>query len=103
MIEYDPDYEREVYQDRLDDDPGFMDPGGESALRAATPSNPRDQPCRSCHAPNALTRIDVQLGYQCDACAHAVERGIDRDWVCGGVEGGCTICCKNAEGDGSTH
>lgn len=76
---------------------GFMDPGGESALRAATCWNPRDRPCRSCHAPNRLTRIDVQKGYQCDDCARAVELGIDRDWVCGGAAKGCLICKENAE------
>ncbi len=53
----------------------FANPG--SALRAATPSNPRDRPCPNCERPNRLTRADVSLGYQCDACADAAERGCD--------------------------
>lgn len=56
---------------------GFADPGGESALRAATEDNPRNLPCPTCHWPNRLTRIDVQRGYQCDSCALANERGYD--------------------------
>ena len=54
---------------------GFADPGGRSALRAATKDNPRDQPCPTCGAPNRLTRIDVARGYQCDSCADRAERG----------------------------
>lgn len=54
----------------------FADPGGRSALRAATAENPRNLPCPSCGAPNRLTPKDVALGYQCDACA-------DRDEGCG--------------------
>lgn len=46
---------------------GFARPG--SALRAETPENPRAYPCPTCKAPDVLTRIDVQRGYQCDACA----------------------------------
>jgi len=56
---------------------GFADPGGESALRAETPDNPRIYPCPTCHHPNRLTRIDVARHYQCDACATAMERGTD--------------------------
>lgn len=73
---------------------GFADPGGRSALRAAThercPShgchkklqpdwswcpgdgtrlNPRKHPCPTCSAQRVLTDEDVALGYQCDACA----------------------------------
>jgi hypothetical protein len=67
----------------LDSDPdsdlidgvGFANPGGNSALRAATPNNPRNQPCPTCGEPNRLTPIDVQLGYCCDDCADAAERG----------------------------
>jgi len=55
--------------------PGFADPGGESALRAATPRNPRNQPCPTCGAPNRLTPADVANRYQCDACANQAERG----------------------------
>ena len=54
-----------------------MDPGGTSALRAATKDNPRDQPCPTCGWPNRLTPKDVALGYQCDSCANALERGTD--------------------------
>lgn len=53
----------------------FADPGGESALRAATETNPRDQPCPTCGAENVLTRRDVQLHYQCNKCARRDERG----------------------------
>ena len=57
----------------LDDD--FADPGSNSALRASSPSNPRDQPCPTCKWPDSLTRADVAHGYQCDSCANACERG----------------------------
>lgn len=53
------------------DDLDFANEG--SALRAATPSNPRIFPCPTCEAPNMLTRQDVSLGYQCDACADMAE------------------------------
>ena len=53
----------------------FMDPGGNSALRAASRSNPRNLPCPTCHEPNRLTPADRSLGYQCDACADMTERG----------------------------
>jgi len=67
--DYDP-YEDE---DDLIDGVGFADPGGRSALRAATRDNPRDRPCPTCGRENVLTRIDVQRGYQCDHCADAAE------------------------------
>lgn len=53
----------------------FADPGGNSALRAATRSNPRNLPCPNCGEPNRLTPADRARGYQCDACADALERG----------------------------
>lgn len=53
----------------------FADPGGRSALRAATPANPRNLPCPTCGAEDALTPADVALGYQCDRCADQAERG----------------------------
>ncbi len=56
-----------------DDEPVFADPGGRSALRAASKDNPRDQPCPNCGGPNRLTPADVALGYQCDTCADAAE------------------------------
>ena len=66
---YDDDY--------LIDGVGFANPGGNSALRAATKDNPRIYPCPQCDAPNRLTRIDKQRGYRCDACADRAERGYD--------------------------
>lgn len=68
-------YEDDRYEDDLIDGVGFADPGGRSSLRAATPNNPRDQPCPTCGVENVLTRIDRQRGYQCDRCA-------DRDEDC---------------------
>ena len=59
----------------LIDGVGFADPGGRSALRAATKSNPRNLPCPNCGKPNRLTRIDRLRGYQCDECADAAEGG----------------------------
>jgi hypothetical protein len=58
-----------------EDDVAFADPNGRSALRAAGPDNPRELPCPSCGVPNRLTPEDASLGYQCDACADAAERG----------------------------
>lgn len=58
-----------------DDEPGFADPGGRSALRAATRSNPRNLPCPSCKAPNRLTPADQARGYQCNQCADRDEGG----------------------------
>jgi len=55
----------------------FADPGGNSALRASSRSNPRNLPCPTCGTENVLTPADVQKGYQCDACA-------DRDEGLGG-------------------
>jgi len=64
------------YCDNCEDlDTDFADPGGRSALRAASRSNPRDRPCPTCGRKNVLTRQDVELGYQCNACADSVERG----------------------------
>lgn len=51
----------------------FADPDGQSALRAASPTNPRSQPCPTCGRENMLTVEDVRLGYQCDRCADAAE------------------------------
>ena len=78
--DYDPGYRDEDRwfnedTDDLIDGVGFADPGGQSALRAATPDNPRDRPCPTCGAEDVLTRIDVARGYQCDRCADRAERG----------------------------
>lgn len=55
----------------------FAEPGGDSALYPATKDNPRNLPCPTCGWPNRLTPADRQRGYQCDACATALERGMD--------------------------
>lgn len=70
--DWDDDY---LYDDYLIDGVGFADPGGRSALRAATKDNPRIYPCPTCGAEDVLTRIDVERGYQCDRCADRAERG----------------------------
>lgn len=51
----------------------FAQPGGNSALRAASKRNPRNLPCPTCERPNRLTPADRARGYQCDACADAAE------------------------------
>jgi hypothetical protein len=63
------------YDDDEDDRSMFADPGGNSALRAATPDNPRDRNCPNCGAENVLTREDEARGYQCDRCATIAEGG----------------------------
>jgi hypothetical protein len=56
-----------------DRDMEFADPGGRSALRAASRSNPRNLSCPNCKRPNRLTPADRARGYQCDSCADATE------------------------------
>tara|TARA_Y100000310_G_scaffold339607_1_gene432798 strand:+ start:157 stop:396 length:240 start_codon:yes stop_codon:yes gene_type:complete len=51
----------------------FANPGGNSALRRETASNPRNLPCPTCLEPDRLTPADAKLGYQCDTCADAQE------------------------------
>lgn len=53
----------------------FQNPGGASALRRATKSNPRVHPCPTCKQPDRLTARDVAQGYQCDRCAERDESG----------------------------
>lgn len=53
----------------------FAEPGGASALRAATRTNPRNLPCPTCGAPDRLTPADRARGYQCDRCAERAEQG----------------------------
>ena len=65
-----------MYDDDLIDGVGFADPGGRSALRAATRKNPRNRPCPTCGAKNVLTPLDVAKGYQCDQCADRAEDGL---------------------------
>lgn len=68
--EEDEDYGDPHDFENMDDDyRDFSDPGGRSALRAATANNPRDFPCPTCGIENKLTPADVALGYQCDSCA----------------------------------
>ena len=61
--------------DDYDDHEGvdFQDPGGRSALRAATRNNPRNLSCPNCGKRNRLTPADRALGYQCDECADRAE------------------------------
>jgi hypothetical protein len=66
-----------MFDDYYDPSDGlhFADPGGRSALRAATKRNPRNLPCPNCGVKNRLTPADRAAGYQCDACADRTERG----------------------------
>ena len=78
--EYDDDDQLDDRDNDHDDDDGddrsmFADPGGNSALRAASEKNPRNLPCPTCKSPNRLTREDRHHGYQCNSCADASERG----------------------------
>ncbi len=66
--------------DDLIDGVGFADPGGRSALRAETPSNPRNLPCPTCKRPNRLTPLDRARGYQCDSCADRAEGRMGGDY-----------------------
>lgn len=73
-------YSKEEYEDfdydfDCDFDCDFADPGGNSALRASSKTNPRNLPCPTCGEPNRLTPADRARGYQCDNCANAQERG----------------------------
>ena len=63
----------DAYDDGDDFEIAFADPGGRSALRAASSDNPRNLPCPTCGSANRLTPADVALGYQCDSCADAAE------------------------------
>ena len=64
--DHEPDYDCEHGID-------FADPGGKSALRAATKNNPRNLSCPNCGAKNRLTPADRAQGYQCDRCADQTE------------------------------
>jgi hypothetical protein len=73
-------FDDDFYDHRDDDDylidgVGFADPGGNSALRAATKGNPRNLPCPNCGEPDRLTPADKARGYQCDHCADLAEQG----------------------------
>ncbi len=58
-----------------DDRMQFRDPGGRSALRAASKRNPRNLPCPQCGEPDRLTPADRAHHYVCDQCADQAERG----------------------------
>jgi hypothetical protein len=62
-----------------DDSIDFAEPGGRSALRAASKRNPRNLPCPTCKRPNKLTPADRAAGYQCNGCADR-----DEGSYCGG-------------------
>ena len=47
----------------------FRDPGGRSALHPGA----RVYPCPTCKREHALTKKDVDKGYQCDRCADMEE------------------------------
>jgi hypothetical protein len=70
-VDYGDPHDQDFDEDRSD----FADPGGRSALRAETESNPRNLPCPNCGTENVLTPADKARGYQCDACADRLERG----------------------------
>jgi hypothetical protein len=77
---FDREFDRHFYDDDDHgegdgDDIEFALPGGESALRAATETNPRNLPCPTCGEPDRLTAKDRALGYQCDDCANQQEMG----------------------------
>jgi hypothetical protein len=71
--DFDDDYDGQC--EDLIDGVGFADPGGRSALRAETRSNPRNLPCPTCGRENVLTPLDVARCYQCNVCADRAEGG----------------------------
>lgn len=68
-------WDEDDYGDDGDSREQFAEPGGNSALRAATRNNPRNLPCPSCKQPNRLTPADKARGYQCNTCADRDEMG----------------------------
>lgn len=64
------EWDQEEWDERVE---RFADPGGNSALHAASESNPRNLDCPTCGAENVLTPADRAKGYQCDRCADAAE------------------------------
>jgi hypothetical protein len=78
MSGWNNDYQDSYYDpDDFDLDIDFADPGGKSALRASSKTNPRNLPCPTCGRKDMLTPKDVALHYQCDYCADAAEGGWD--------------------------
>lgn len=68
-----PRYEIDPSRFEEEGDSDFAEPGGESALHAASRDNPRNLPCPTCRRPDMLTARDKADGYQCDACAKHAE------------------------------
>jgi predicted SprT family Zn-dependent metalloprotease len=66
------DYTDEEWRDICET---YADPGSNSALRAATKSNPRNLSCPNCKQRNKLTPADRDRAYVCDTCADLAERG----------------------------
>ena len=75
QIALESEHEFNPFDPYEDDRSMFADPGGNSALRAATLSNPRNLPCPNCGGENLLTPADRAQGYQCNGCADALEGG----------------------------
>lgn len=75
MNPYDNDGEDYDYDSYDMEECDFADPGGRSALRAASEDNPRNLHCPTCGKPDRLTPKDKSLGYQCDECADQAEGG----------------------------
>lgn len=69
-------YEDDEWAERVE---RFADPGGNSALHAASNRNPRNLPCPTCGTENVLTPADRRRGYQCDRCADRDE-GLIGQW-----------------------
>lgn len=71
----DDDFDDYPPDDDDEDELQFADPGGTSALRAETPTNPRNLPCPTCKARDVLTQADRAAGYCCNVCADRNEMG----------------------------
>ena len=76
MSGYYAEYEEDEWRQRVD---MFAEPGGNSALRRASKSNPRNRPCPTCGDENVLTPADVRLQYQCNRCSDRDE-GLVPQW-----------------------
>ncbi len=73
LDDLDDDYDNDDFDGDGYDDAPFADPGGNSALRAASARNPRNLPCPQCERPDMLTPADVARHYVCDRCARQNE------------------------------
>lgn len=73
MIEDDEEYGAFEEGEEIEGRQMFAEPGGNSALRAATRDNPRNLPCPSCGTPDVLTPADRARSYQCDRCSDMAE------------------------------